>query len=360
MKKITFSIMLSLSLISGYIFTNDIKAHASTNIENYDFNGNGIVDIRDVANLSKLYDLESGNVNWDSKYDLNGDNIIDIFDLVKISKAIGTTAIKYGNTQGNIVNSGFATKQDDWIYYCEYDASSNYPGAPNNSSIYKMKTDGSNKTKLINVRAFDLNIKGDWLYYISNSKIYKIMIDGSNNQKVSDSVVLNGMIIVGDLIYVNTGMGPIILNLDGSYYGSLWGSPREFVVSGDTVYFNYMGDNDSIWTTGSSNNKLNNEPSYNINVYEDNIYYINLEDDICSINTNGNNRTVIGSDKAKSLLVDEGWIYYSNESDSNKLYKMRLDGTCRTIVSNTSIITFNIVGDWVVSIVDAKTNFIKK
>ena len=74
-----------------------------------------------------------------------------------------------GNTEGNITNGGMAVKQDDWIYYCEYDASANYPGAPNNSSIWKMRSNGSNKTKLINVEASYLNIKGDWIYYINDS-----------------------------------------------------------------------------------------------------------------------------------------------------------------------------------------------
>ena len=60
------------------------------------------------------------------------------------------------------------------------------------------------------------------------------------------------MIIVGDLIYVEDENGSIIiLKLDGSYYDSLWGFPRGFVVSGNNVYFNYMGSNDSIWMTGS-------------------------------------------------------------------------------------------------------------
>ena len=99
---------------------------------------------------------------------------------------------------------------------------------------------------------------------------------------------------------------------------------------------------------------------YNLNIYENKIYYINSQDNICSISTNGGNRTVIGSDKADSLLVSEGWIYYSNKNDCYKLYKMKLDGTCRVMVSNMRIPVFNIVGDWVVYNGNGKTNFIKK
>ena len=69
-----------------------------------------------------------------------------ISDNVKDSIKIGTL----GTIQGNILNSGYAVKQGDWIYYCHYGATNiEYPMAPNGSAIYKTKSDGSNKIKLI-------------------------------------------------------------------------------------------------------------------------------------------------------------------------------------------------------------------
>lgn len=270
---------------------------------------------------------------------------------------------KLGNTQGNILNSGYAVKQGDWIYYCKYDPNANYPMAPDNSSIYKMKSDGSNNTELITAHASYLNIKGEWLYYInqSDSKIYKVKTNGQNNQKVSDITVLNNMIIVGDWIYVSNYNASIMkIKLDGSEYDHLWGSPRDFVVYGDDVYFNYMGDNDSIWMTSSQDLKLNDEPSYHLNIYRNNIYYNDLQKNICSISINGGSKNIIGTDRASSILVDEGWIYYSNKNDNDKLYKMKIDGTSKMKVSDSSIVAFNIVGDWIVYVANAETNFIKK
>jgi len=93
MKKLTQLIMVSLILTSSIIFGNNIIVHADTNLDNLDFNSDGIIDIQDLANVATNYNLKNGCENWNLKYDLNGDNIIDIFDLVKISKAIGTETL---------------------------------------------------------------------------------------------------------------------------------------------------------------------------------------------------------------------------------------------------------------------------
>lgn len=357
--------ILSLILIICLIFPlcTSFKVHA---FELSDINQDGIVDLFDLAGIAQKYSLNSTDTGWKSNYDQNSDSVINIYDLVLVSNHISKPGINVGNTEGNIINGGLATQQNDWVYYFQYDTSITGPYQPNNSSIYKMKLDGSNKTKLITAYGSDLNIKGDWLYYINNNdkKIYKVKTDGSSNQRLSNETVLYDMIIVGDLIYVLDEYSSIMIyNLDGSYHGILWGSPRDFVVYGNSIYFTHIGDNDSIWRTGSSNDKLNNEPSYYINVYGNNIYFIDSENNICRISTSGGYKTLIGNDKVApltSFLVDDGWIYYSNTNDGGKLYKMKLDGSSKVKVSTVSIPKFNIVGDWIAYSGNGITNFIKK
>lgn len=287
-----------------------------------------------------------------------------ISDNVKDSIKKGTL----GSLPANIYNGGYAVKEGDWIYYCQYDPTANTPFAPNNSSINRMKSDGSNKTKLLTAYANDLNIKGDWLYYTNkgdynNNEIYKVKIDGSNNQSVSSHSIARNLIIVGDWIYALEyhSWSIIKISLDGSYYEfPFWASPLSFVISGDTLYFTRDGSDDSIWKSNSLNTKLNDEPSFNINLYRDNIYFIDSKFNICSITTNGDNKTILGADKTNSIIVDEGWIYYINKNDNDKLYKMKIDATSRVKVSDLVIPSFNIVGDWVVYVSNAQTHFIKK
>lgn len=54
--------------------------------------------------------------------------------LAKVQAAINT----YGNTPGNLANGASVAQQGDWIYYCN---------GSDNDSVYKVRTDGTGKTK---------------------------------------------------------------------------------------------------------------------------------------------------------------------------------------------------------------------
>jgi hypothetical protein len=72
----------SISDMSGGDFTL-----ASTSITE-DVNGDGAINLLDLANAAKLYNTNSGSSGWSPACDINKDNIIDIIDLVRISKKI--------------------------------------------------------------------------------------------------------------------------------------------------------------------------------------------------------------------------------------------------------------------------------
>lgn len=48
------------------------------------------------------------------------------------------------------------------------------------------------------------------------------------------------------------------------------------------------------------------------------------------------------------IAANQGeWVYFSNISQGNKLYKMRLDGTGKQLLSNDDALYINVVGDWI-------------
>ncbi|MEG0295069.1 MAG: dockerin type I domain-containing protein [Clostridium sp.] len=53
-----------------------------------DVNGDGKVDIVDLAAVALAYNTKPYDSGWKSKYDINSDNIIDLYDLVSVSKKI--------------------------------------------------------------------------------------------------------------------------------------------------------------------------------------------------------------------------------------------------------------------------------
>jgi len=196
-----------------------------------------------------------------------------------------------GNTAGNIGNYGLAAIQGDWIYYVN---------DTDGGSIYKIRTDGSGRTKLNDDNSRNLNVVGDWIYYS---------------------------------------------NKEGEGY------PRAVMLNPDYNYHLYK-----IRTDGSGRTRLNNDLTMNPIVSDGWIYYSNRdrEDEFYSsslykIRTDGTERTRISDDVTYFIDVVGGWIYYSNESENHKLYKIRTDGSERTPLTHDADVYLyvNTAGDWI-------------
>lgn len=50
-----------------------------------DFDGDGIIDIKDLGSVAKLYNVASSEGNYERRKDVNGDRLIDLYDLVRVS-----------------------------------------------------------------------------------------------------------------------------------------------------------------------------------------------------------------------------------------------------------------------------------
>jgi len=99
-----------------------------------------------------------------------------------------------GNSVGNIVSGGIVAQQGEWIYYCTYS---------DGRKLYKIRTDGTGRTKLNEDKSFFINVVGDWIYYCNSSdddKLYKIRTDGTRKTKLNEdrSWSIN---VVGEWIY---------------------------------------------------------------------------------------------------------------------------------------------------------------
>ena len=82
------------------------------------------------------------------------------------------------NSQNNVSNENYAVKQGDWIYYY----------ALGEKAIYKVKVDGKNKTKLLNVNILCMVVKDNFIYFINagdKDRIYRVGTDGSGSQSLN-------------------------------------------------------------------------------------------------------------------------------------------------------------------------------
>lgn len=210
------------------------------------------------------------------------------------------------SSSANIGNLGFAAQDGEWIYYNGYD----------DSNLYKVSADGANKVKLSTDDASFINVKNGWVYYSNGSdgnKLYKIRTDGSGRSKVSETGAL--------YIYV---MEDYIYYINASDPGSLY----------------------KIKTDGTGGKKIvtlvDNGVAGDVIIDGQYIYYTNISELSTNVvRIDGTGRRKLNSGMASGLVKIGDWIYYMDHLDSNKMYKIRTDGTGRTLVINASVIGLN-------------------
>lgn len=102
---------------------------------------------------------------------------------------------KTGNLAGNIYAYGVLAQQDEWVYY---------NSCGDDSSLYKMKVDGSEKQKLCDDDAGSINVVGQWVYYVDYySELKRIGIDGANEQVFLEEDVSNLMVDTNAIYFIS-------------------------------------------------------------------------------------------------------------------------------------------------------------
>ena len=185
------------------------------------------------------------------------------------------------NTFGFDVSNG-------WLYYVVK------PG-----SIYKVKIDGTNKSKVADIKTFNGNmiVEQDWIYYVDDSNFYKMNSDGKNVTKLESNVNLfdinNGWIYYGSLSenekdnYINK------MTLEGLDKTKL--TNGNFVsVDEKYLYFYNAGWLSKMSLDRSTLEKLNNKNLFTIGIiYSDYIFYIEYSGSAYRIDLDGNNQVRI-------------------------------------------------------------------
>jgi DNA-directed RNA polymerase subunit M/transcription elongation factor TFIIS len=175
------------------------------------------------------------------------------------------------------------------------------------SSIYSIKTDGTDKRKLNDDISYAINVVGDQIFYINTSdvsRLYSIKTDGTGRRQLNDEFV-DCFCVVGEKIY---------------YFGSKYDEESSI----QSIY--------SINTDGTGRQKLDEVDSdlsvSKLVVLGDRIYCIGSFDGIYSIKTNGTDKRMLYEDDCsyETINVANDRVYYVNE-DEEAIYSMNPDGT---------------------------------
>ena len=270
--------------------------------------------------------------------------------------------------------------QNGWIYYNE-----------GSSGLHKIRTDGTNKTKLYKLFGYRpdyIEVIGEWIYYADKTmhKIYKTREDGTENRTlvlndwVEDMRIKDGFIyFIGGKDYSgNENRGIYKVKIDGTSKIKLEdSSPEKIDVYGDWIYYMIYGDfyrikNDGTQKTklfipqsgkriasyeirgehiylnevggdGSTlwNLKLDGSEKTAIKTYDSSQWTLYITDEglflqdrgiIYSLNTDGTINKKIADDMYRLVYVEDGWVYYLKIEDFIVFYKVRIDGTEKQLV----------------------------
>jgi hypothetical protein len=100
-----FLVFLLLGLLEvGFKFSVGSAAEAGPNPSLPDLNGDGVIDMHDVAAGAHAFYSQAGNHNWNSAADLNYDGVVDMRDIAIIMKVFGKNCRVYDFNEPSSLN----------------------------------------------------------------------------------------------------------------------------------------------------------------------------------------------------------------------------------------------------------------
>lgn len=258
---------------------------------------------------------------------------------------------KSGNTVGNITNCGYSVEYKNYIYYVA-------PNEKMEKVNINKVENGKKDSTVIFEGDYDirsLNISKNKMYFINlsnentthgdtvNNKIYSMNLDGTEATIINDNEFSNEyleMYVIGNKIYyVGTD--------DNVYSMDLKGGNRQLEVESNTgllavnnkyiIYDKAKGDSDTFVTYIKSLDKndereLTGEMLHIPNFYGDYVYYINDNTGISRVSVNGGEPEIVYDGTAYNMNIYNENIYYLNYRDEANedytvcIFKMSVNG----------------------------------
>ena len=284
--------------------------------------------------------------------DINKVNILGGYGVVTKQTLITLRIMnKLGNTFDNINNAGIAARQGDWIYFRNYS---------DNGTIYKMKVDGTQKTKVVGYSANSISVLNDRICFVAGSAnglggsgaAYSTYLGSSYVSLLT--TYTDSIFTTQDATYYGTGSG---LYTDGSgFYASKRltnEGGRNYVVDSGWIYYIRESAYDAkvykVAISGGDPILVIDNNVNSFSVFNGEIYYINHSDHkLYKVDKDGNNATLVSQISMNKINIDSGWIYYINENDGYKLYRMTTKGTNNTKLTDWSVEVINVLEDWII------------
>ena len=251
-----------------------------------------------------------------------------------------------GNTSGNLNNKGLVCESDGYIYFANL---------TDNHYLYRMKSDGTEPEKVVEVPVSYINAAGDYLYFYFDdpggtkfmgvsgrmSGIFRLK-KGEKDFVCLDKCTSGVLNLIGSTLYYehydNTnGMQLYSSSLDGKEKGLC---VPEIInpactIGGDIYYSEQDSQKLKIYRPGSSEGRIFMDYAvYNPVVDGNDLYFMNMNDDYClyRYSLSDGNLVKITDERVDAFNVYQGMIFYQRNRDP-ALIRVASDGTGAIVIA---------------------------
>lgn len=210
-----------------------------------------------------------------------------------------------GNTPSNIVNGGFMSKQNEYLFYTN---------SNNGNNLTKRNIQNGMESTIFNKETNSINVIGKSVYAHlcnTNLKMVEISIDGKLQKELP--IGCNDIMAYKNYIISADQNGVYKMNKEDGAKITIYKGKIKYATSYQgKIYLIESGDLKVIDENGLEIEDIDtNVNSYSIS--DEGLYYI--KDNIVFNEQKGDTKI-----RAKSINVSDGIMYFSNMEDHNKLY----------------------------------------
>ncbi len=257
-----------------------------------------------------------------------------------------------GNTNGNIYNGGL---------FCEYNGDVYFSNPNDDESLYKMDMEGETFEKLYGSSVSYINIYNDYIYFKKYNTNTKNVLQsrsryGICRMEIGDTIVetlhngkIDGMTLCGNYIYYRNYNDDKVFSL---YKVKIDGEEDEklsdeaylpLAVSNKKIYFANIKENHHLMvldTQDDSIYKIATGNFYMPDIYNDNLYFVDCDNNrkLTCMNLKSYEKTVLTDDSVinYNLNGEYGVIFYQAENtrDNHGLYRIDTKGENKTLIAN--------------------------
>lgn len=237
----------------------------------------------------------------------------------------------------------------EYGYYLNISGNYIYYVSEENSQLIKEKLNGEkNQVIAENVSSEPIVVVDNWIYYFEGTNLYKIKTNGKNRTQLSNKAIENYQVVGKEIYYSYESNGKYVIakmNLSGRDITKIdEEAGREFFVKGNKIYFinekydmenyEYKYELCKMKKNGKNKEKVcdieGGLDTYTINFTNDALYYAKAVKDekmaIYSIKLNGKNETKIVevSTYSNAINIVDKFMYYINENEDGYVQNYRI------------------------------------